>query len=177
MAILEVIKMGHPSLRKRALEVSLEEIKTPDFQEFVNDLIETMRDEKGVGIAAPQVGVLKRVFIMECLVNDRYPDRGAFELRAIVNPEIQVVSNNMVDSWEGCLSIPGIRGRAQRFESIKLTGRSATGEPISENLTGFEAIVAQHELDHLDGVLFLDRMENLQTLTFQEEYDKYWTGI
>lgn len=174
MAIREVIKMGNPLLRKVSQTVGLKEMATAGFQKFIDDLIETMRSETGVGIAAPQVGVLKRVFSMEIKDNPRYPDKQTYPLCLVINPEIEFLSQEKEDSWEGCLSIPGIRGQLKRYKSIKLTGLNRNGEKLETELSGFPAIVAQHELDHLNGILFIDRMDLMNTLTFQEEYEKYW---
>lgn len=174
MAVLEVIKMGNPLLRKVSEAVEPNEITSPGFQKFIVDLIETMRAESGAGIAAIQVGVLKRVFAMEMKKNDRYPDKGSFSLTTVINPEIEPLSSEEVEGWEGCLSIPGIRGRLKRYKKIKLSGFDTNGEKFKTVLDDFSAIVAQHELDHLNGILLIDRMPNMETLTFQEEYDKYW---
>ena len=174
MAVLEVIKMGNPLLRKVSQAVEPKEITSPDFQKFLADLVETMRAESGAGIAAIQVGALKRVFAMEMKKNDRYPDKGSFSLTTVINPEIEPLSSEEVEGWEGCLSIPGIRGRLKRYKKVKLSGYDSNGEKFERVLDDFSAIVAQHELDHLNGILLIDRMPNMKTLTFQEEYDKYW---
>ena len=173
MAILEVIKMGHPSLRKQSQEVG-DELASFEFQKFIDDLIQTMRYQNGAGIAAPQVNTLKRVFTMEMKNNPRYPDRNTFPLCTVINPEIEYIDDQLVDSWEGCLSIPNIRGKLKRYQHIVLKGLDRKGIPIEKKLDGFAAIVAQHELDHLNGVLLIDRMDSMETLTFQDEYEKYW---
>lgn len=173
MAVLEVIKMGNPILRQQSKEVG-DELLSFEFQKFIDDLVHTMRHEDGAGIAAPQVATLKRVFTMEVSDNPRYPNRNKFPLYIVVNPEIEYLGTEMVDSWEGCLSIPNIRGKLKRYKRIKLKGLDRVGVPFEEELDGFAAIVAQHELDHLNGTLLIDRMDSLETLTFQEEYEKYW---
>ncbi|MFY0598174.1 MAG: peptide deformylase [Cyclobacteriaceae bacterium] len=174
MALLEIIKMGNPMLREISKEVSQEEISSANFQTFIDDLVETMRFHSGAGIAAPQVGTLKRIFTMEMRENTRYPDKESFPLHIIINPNITFLNDHKTDSWEGCLSIPGIRGKLSRYERISLTGIDRAGNPIEKELEGFASIVAQHELDHLDGVLLIDRMESMHTLTFQDEYETYW---
>lgn len=173
MAVLEVVKMGNPRLREVSLPVG-NELKTPDFQQTINDMIATMRFHDGVGIAAPQVGLLKRVFTMEMVDNPRYPDKNAFPLCIAINPEIEILDTSLVDSWEGCLSIPNIRGRLKRYKTIVLKAIDREGNSFQETLEGFAAIVVQHELDHLNGTLLIDRMDSMETLTFQEEYEKYW---
>lgn len=173
MAVLDVIKMGNPLLRKVSISVE-EELKTPEFQQQIDDMIETMRFQNGAGIAAPQVGILKRVFTMEVVQNSRYPDKIPFPLYVAINPEIEVLDDALVDSWEGCLSIPNIRGKLKRYKRILLTATDRHGNSFQEELSDFAAIVAQHELDHLNGTLLIDRMDSMETLCFQEEYEKYW---
>ena len=172
--LLEVIKMGHPVLRQEAVEISKEEIANEKFQYFIDILIQTMREHDGAGIAAPQVGILKRIFVMEMEENTRYPDKESFPLEIVINPIIKAIGNTVQDSWEGCLSIPGIRGRLKRFETVELSGLDRNGNAFKKTLTGFASVVAQHELDHLDGKLFIDRMESMETLSFQEEYETFW---
>lgn len=174
MGVLKVIKMGNPRLREVSEQVGLEEIQTAEFQKFIDELVGTMRFQNGAGIAAPQVDVLKRVFTMEMGDNPRYPDRGTFPLYIVVNPEIEAIGDTKVDSWEGCLSIPNIRGRLKRFERVKFSGLDRKGNHFEVQLDGFASVVAQHELDHLNGVLLIDRMDSMETLTFQDEYEKYW---
>ena len=174
LEILKVIKMGNPRLREVSEQIGLEEIKTVEFQKFIDELVETMRFQNGAGIAAPQVDVLKRVFTMEMRDNSRYPDRGNFPLYTVINPGIEAIGDVKVDSWEGCLSIPNIRGRLKRFERVKLLGLDRKGNHFEVQLDGFASVVAQHELDHLNGVLLIDRMDSMETLTFQDEYEKYW---
>ncbi|MAU71752.1 MAG: peptide deformylase [Pseudozobellia sp.] len=176
MASLEVIRMGNPNLRKVCETVEIEEIQRPEFQTFLKNLVSTMRVKNGVGIAAPQVDVLKRVFVIEIEDNPRYPNRVNFPIVIAINPEIEVISDQKIDSWEGCLSIPGIRGQLKRHQKIRLKALNEDGENFELELENFPAIVAQHELDHLNGVLFIDRMEDLKTLAFEEEYNSYWLG-
>ncbi len=174
MAVLEVIKMGNPRLRQVCDAVSSSEINTPKFQGFLDNLIETQRAENGAGIAAPQVDVLQRVFTMEVADNLRYPDKETFPLYVAINPEIEFLSEETMESWEGCLSIPGIRGQLPRYQKVLLKALDRYGAPFAVQLEGFAAVVAQHELDHLNGILLIDRMESMKTLAFQEEYEKYW---
>jgi len=174
MAVLEVIKMGNPRLRQISEAVVVSDINTAKFQNFIDDLIETQRAEDGAGIAAPQVSVLERVFTMEVTNNPRYPGKETFPLYVAINPKIEFLSKELVDSWEGCLSIPGIRGQLARYKKVLLKALDRFGIPFEVQLEGFAAIVAQHELDHLNGILIIDRMETMQTLAFQDEYEKYW---
>lgn len=174
MSVLEVIKMGNPRLRKVCTPIKISEINTSKFQKFVDDLIETQRAKDGAGIAAPQVDVLKRVFTMELKENPRYPNKATFPLYVAINPEIETISDTLIESWEGCLSIPGIRGQLPRYKQIRLKALDRFGTPYDVVLDGFSAVVAQHELDHLNGILLIDRMESMKTLSFQKEFEKYW---
>lgn len=173
MAVLDVVKMGNPLLRKTSNPIG-EELITSTFQQILDDMVDTMRFQNGAGIAAPQVGVLKRVFTMEMVENPRYPNKKPFPLYIAINPEIEILDDTLIDSWEGCLSIPNIRGRLKRYKRILLRATDRYGEPFQEELDDFAAIVAQHELDHLNGTLLIDRMDSMETLSFQEEYEKYW---
>ncbi len=176
--ILEVIKLGNPKLREVCDAVDLNTLQSDEMQRFIDDLISTMRDKNGAGIAASQVGVLKRIFIMECSDNPRYPDRDGFPLTVVINPSIKFIEKeNQVDSWEGCLSIPGLRGKLSRFSKVELSGYDRDGNTLSKTLEGFEAVVAQHELDHLDGILFVDRMKDMKHLAYNTEYLKYWHEV
>lgn len=174
MPKLDVIKMGNPKLRQISKQVPIDEISTARFQQFLLDLGETMHLENGAGIAAPQVAVMERVFLMEMTKNPRYPNKEAFPLYTAINPMITVLDDHMQDSWEGCLSIPNIRGRLKRHTHIQLKAYDANGDLFTQELTGFAAVVAQHELDHLDGILLIDRMESMETLSFNEEFETYW---
>ncbi|WP_394748836.1 peptide deformylase [Spongiimicrobium salis] len=174
MPKLDVIKMGNPKLRELSKEVSLSRISTPEFREFLKNLIHTMRMESGAGIAAPQVAVMERVFVMEMKDNVRYPNKESFPLYTAINPSITPLDDQWQDSWEGCLSIPNIRGKLRRHAHIELKAYDETGRPYTQELSGFAAVVAQHELDHLNGILLIDRMESMETLTFYEEFQKYW---
>jgi len=174
MAILKVARMGHPILRAKARPVERAEFKSAAFQKFVDDLFETMREYHGVGLAAPQVHEGLRVFVAS--IDDPPEDEEAPEPEpvAIVNPEITVVGADVVEDWEGCLSIPDIRGRVRRAKEITVRAMDRHGHRLELHATGFPARVIQHETDHLDGVLFLDRMKSFETLTFLDEYSRYW---
>lgn len=174
MSRLDVIKMGNPKLRQVSKEIPLETIPTAEFQQFLTNLISTMRMENGAGIAAPQVAVMERVFVMEMKDNIRYPDKESFPLYTAINPSIIALDEQMQDSWEGCLSIPNIRGKLKRHSHIELKAYDAQGNLYTQQLSGFAAVVAQHELDHLNGILLIDHMESMETLTFYEEFQEYW---
>ena len=169
MSILKVARMGHPVLRERAQPVDKSDIKDPFFQKLIDDMIETMHEYHGVGLAAPQVHEGLRLFV--ALLDDDPDSKG--EAIAIINPEIVPNASDTREGWEGCLSIPDIRGMVPRFTDITVVALDRQGKKIELKLKDFPARVAQHETDHLDGVLFFDRMTSMQTLTYLEEYSKY----
>ncbi len=169
MAILKVARMGHPVLREVASEVPTEEIATPAFQDFVASMVETMRDYDGVGLAAPQVHVSKRVVVIEVSDSPRYPEEGPVPLSVIINPRIRNLSERRVEVVEGCLSIPDLRGAVPRIAEIEIEALDGQGNPMRERFEGFPAAVVQHECDHLDGVLYLDRVVDTRSLFFVSE--------
>ena len=168
--ILEITEMGNPVLRERAAEV--EDVNDPHVQEFIDDLIATCADASGVGIAAPQVDVTKRIFIISSRPNARYPNAPDMEPFAVINPEIISRSEETVKDWEGCLSIPGIRGLVPRHAWVDVRYISRGGRVEETRLTDFIARIFQHELDHLNGVLFLDRVLSTTDLITEKEYVK-----
>lgn len=169
MSILKVARMGHPVLRTRARTLDKAALRHPLFQKFIDDMIETMQEYHGVGLAAPQVHEDVRVFV-GLLDEEPGPDS---EVTVLINPEITPDGQDKKEGWEGCLSIPDIRGMVPRFTSISVKALDRDGRPIELQLKDFAARVAQHETDHLDGILFFDRMTSLQSLTFLEEYSRY----
>ena len=169
MSILKVARMGHPVLRERAQPVDKSDIKDPFFQKLIDDMIETMHEYHGVGLAGPQVHEGLRLFV--AMLDDDPDSKG--EAIAIINPEIIPNATDKREGWEGCLSIPDIRGMVPRFTDITVVALDRQGKKIELKLKDFPARVAQHETDHLDGVLFFDRMTSMQTLTYLEEYSKY----
>ena len=163
--------MGHPVLRQKARPLERPEIKHPAVQKLIDDMIETMSEYRGVGLAAPQVHESVRLFVAAL---DAADDREAGTPIAIINPELTPVGAEMIEDWEGCLSIPDIRGRVPRFRDLKVRGYDRHGDRIELQAHEFPARVIQHETDHLDGVLFFDRMRTFESLTFLEEYSRYW---
>jgi peptide deformylase len=169
MSILKVARMGHPVLRERAKPLGKSDLRDPLVQKLFDDMIDTMHEYSGVGLAAPQVHESLRVFVA---LLDGDPS-AASEAMVVVNPEIAPLSSTKEDAWEGCLSIPDIRGMVPRFVHIAVSGLDRQGRPLELELKDFAARVAQHETDHLDGVLFFDRMESLQSLAYLDEYQRY----
>lgn len=173
MSILKIARMGHPVLREKARRVESSEIKSPAFQKLVDDMIETMREYDGIGLAAPQVHEGLRLMIVGIENGDA--DGGRLRVLPVINPEVAPAGKQTAEGWEGCLSIPNMRGRVVRPDKVVLKGLDRRGNRLELDLEGYPARVAQHEADHLDGVLFVDRMKSLETLTFLEEFSKYWT--
>ena len=178
MAILKVARMGHPVLRARARPIEPTQIGSPQIQQLIDDMFETMQEYQGVGLAAPQVHQSLRVFVAGFAPDDEDDDESTrgVPLMALINPEITPIGPELVEDWEGCLSIPDIRGRVPRSRQISVRAYDRRGKRIELKAAGFTARVIQHETDHLDGVLFFDRMKSFQTLTFLDEFGRYWTG-
>jgi len=168
MSILKVARMGHPVLRARAKPLEPADIKSPAVQQLIDDMFETMQEYQGVGLAAPQVHEGFRLFV--ALLDDEPGPKS--EATVIINPEI-VPSGSKEEGWEGCLSIPDIRGMVPRFTEIGVSALDRNGKPLELRVKNFPARVVQHETDHLDGVLFFDRMTSMQSLTFLDEYSRY----
>ena len=175
MSILKVARMGHPVLRARAHALERAEIRKPPVQRLIDDMIETMVEYHGVGLAAPQVHEGVRLFVAMLDSRDHDGDEADSEPIAIINPEITPVGSDIVEGWEGCLSIPDIRGRVPRQRELRLRAHDRKGERFELRLQNFQARVIQHENDHLDGVLFFDRMRSFETLAFLGEYARYWS--
>ena len=170
MSILKVARMGHPVLRERARPLDKSDIRNAAIQKLIDDMIDTMHEYHGVGLAAPQVHEGLRLFV--AMLDE---DPGAkSEAAVIINPEISANGAATEEGWEGCLSIPDIRGMVPRYTDIRLKALDRTGRSIELPLKDFPARVAQHETDHLDGVLFFDRMKSFGTLTFLDEYSRFW---
>jgi len=172
MSILKVARMGHPVLRAKARAIDRAEIKGAVMQRLIDDMIDTMVEYHGVGLAAPQVHEGVRIFVAALDADSEEGDR--HEPIAIINPEIIPVGSEVVEDWEGCLSIPDIRGRVPRAREITVRAFDRKGERVEINAHDFAARVIQHETDHLNGVLFFDRMRSFDSLTFLEEYSRYW---
>jgi peptide deformylase len=177
MAILKVARMGHPVLRARARAIEPAEISTPRIQQLIDDMFETMREYQGVGLAAPQVHQSLRLFVAGFPPDDEDDTRATrVPLMALINPEVLPVGQEIVEDWEGCLSIPDIRGRVPRAEQISVRAFDRKGKRLEMRAGGFTARVIQHETDHLNGVLFFDRMKSFESLTFLDEFGRYWSG-
>lgn len=167
---LEVVRLGHPVLRAVAEPVPEAWLGSGRLVELGRDLVRTMLEEDGVGLAAPQVAEGLRLFAYWLPGAEGRPE---VEPAVLVNPELKAVEDDVEEGWEGCLSIPGLRGLVPRHRRIKVKARSLEGAPVSFTADGFHARVIQHEHDHLDGIVFLDRMRSPQSLAFEDEWQRY----
>ena len=167
MSVREVLRMGHPVLRERARPV--EKFATPELRELLQDMKETMAAKNGAGLAAPQIGVSQRIVIFGVESNPRYPDAEDVPFTVLVNPKIVLLTKEVEEGWEGCLSVPGMRGIVPRYTRLRYTGFDAEGNPIDRIAEGFHARVVQHECDHLDGILYPQRMTDMSRFGFNEE--------
>ncbi|HYB99785.1 MAG TPA: peptide deformylase [Candidatus Limnocylindrales bacterium] len=175
MAIRPVMTIGNPVLRKVARDLTPVEIRSDQTRALVEDMIDTMHHEEGIGIAAPQIGESVQLAIIQIDVDsNRYPDSPAFDLSVIINPRIRVLDRTEQGYWEGCLSVPNMRGEVWRPRKVRVDYLDLDAQPQSIEAEGFLATVFQHELDHLQGVLFLDRIRDTRKLATIDDYARYW---
>jgi peptide deformylase len=167
MSVREVLRMGHPVLRERAKPV--EKFASPELRALLLDMQDTMAAKSGAGLAAPQIGVGQRVVIFGVDHNPRYPDAEPVPFTVLVNPKIVILTRDIEEDWEGCLSVPGMRGIVPRYTKLRYTGFDVEGNPIERLAEGFHARVVQHECDHLDGILYPQRMMDMSRFGFNEE--------
>jgi len=168
-SILKVSRLGHPVLRTKVAEISRDSLATPAIQTLIDNMIETMYEYIGVGLAAPQVHESLSIAVIE----SRSP-RGDIPLTVLVNPVVTVMDESLVEDWEGCLSIPELRGRVPRFRKLRVDAMDRTGKQIQFVAEDFFARVVQHEVDHLMGHVYLDRMRDFATLSHLLEFQRYW---
>ncbi len=168
MAIREVLKMGHPILQQVAQPVT--QFNTPELDKLITDMYDTMASLDGAGLAAPQIGVSVRLVIFWVEENPRYPEVESVPNTVLINPKIEIISQQQEMGWEGCLSVPGLRGLVPRYLKIKYSGFDQYGNTIERTAEQFHARVVQHEVDHLDGVLYPYRMQDLSSLGYEEVY-------
>ncbi len=177
MAILKVARLGHPVLREVAKPVPESDIRSSSTQRLIDDMIETMREYNGAGLAAPQVHTLVQIAVIEVQRNPRYPDAPEIPLTVLVNPVVTPLTEEMEDGWEGCLSVPDMRGVVPRFTDVRLQYHDRDGRRTELTAKEFFARVVQHETDHLHGIVYVDRMRDLSTLTHLAEWKKFWLGV
>src|SRR3990167_2445309 len=167
MAIHTVVKLGNTQLSTPSLKVN--DFNDPQLLNLIEDMKDTMNEKKGVGIAAPQIGVNLRVVIFGFEKSERYPNEAPVPFTILINPIIEILSDEMVDGWEGCLSVPGLRGLVPRFQKIKYTGYDLNQNSITRVAENFHARIVQHECDHLDGILFPRRIKDMRYFGFEDE--------
>jgi peptide deformylase len=170
MPVRPIVRLGHPALRSPAQPLPPTHIRDPRVQALIDDMVETMRDAHGVGLAAPQVGEEVQIFVYQAAGPPEIP------LRVVINPLITPQVREVVYDWEGCLSIPDLRGLVPRHPTVRVQGFDREGSPLDYVAAGFEARIVQHEYDHLNGVVFLDRMRDLRSLAYFDEWESYLVG-
>jgi peptide deformylase len=173
VSVLEIAHIGHPLLRRPAREVTREELALPQTQAFIDDLVETMRAANGAGLAATQVLSELRIFAVEVKDNPRYPYKPNIPLTVLVNPVIEPLGDEVFDNFEGCLSVPNLRGVVQRWAEVRVRGWTREGQPFERVARGLTAGTFQHENDHLDGKVFLDRVKDTSTLCTWAEFERF----
>ncbi len=175
MAILKVASLGNPILRAATRALSPDQIARPELQKLIEDMVETMREYSGVGLAANQTHEPRQIAVLEVADNPRYPEKPAVALSVLINPSIEPVSDELEEDWEGCLSIPDLRGRVPRYKNIRVRALDRNGAALDFVASGFHARVIQHEWDHLNGKVYLDRMRDLSTLAYLREFARFWS--
>lgn len=173
MTIRKIATIGHPVLRQVARPVTRAELETPAMQSFIDDLIETMRDANGAGLAANQIHEPIRITAIEVGDNPRYPYKPKIPLTVLVNPVIEPLDDELFDNFEGCLSVPDLRGEVQRHVRVRVRAWDRHGNEIDQVVQGLSAGTYQHECDHLDGKLFLDRVKDTRTLCSWKEFERH----
>lgn len=171
--ILKVARLGHPIIRTKAQPVAVDKIQTHDFQKLLDDMVDTMHEYFGVGLAGPQVHLPLQVAVLEVEKHPRYPDMPSVPLTYIINPVVTVLETGKIDEYEGCLSIPDMRGMVPRFKKVHVKALGRNAEPLDFIAEDFHARVIQHETDHLKGEVYLDRMPDMRTLAHLAEWQRF----
>ena len=169
MAVRQILKAGNPVLRKKSADITEDEVFTKDFKKLLKDMFDTMRHYDGVGLAAPQIGILKNLVVIGHGKNERYPDEDSLPDQVIINPVIRPVATDVAGMWEGCLSVPGMRGYVERPSAIEMEWYNEKFEKQKDVFSDFRAIVYQHECDHLNGILYIDELKSTSMFGFNEE--------
>src|SRR5579883_1050908 len=174
MALRKIATIGHPVLRRRARELTRDELASAGVQRFIDDLVETMRDASGAGIAANQVHEDVRICAVEVANNPRYPYKPNWPLTILVNPSVEATTDETFLNFEGCLSVPNLRGRVPRFTGVRVRAWDRAGRDVDFEVKGLTAGTFQHELDHLDGTLFVDRVTDTRTLCTWTDFERFY---
>ncbi|MDP1575098.1 MAG: peptide deformylase [Coxiellaceae bacterium] len=170
MTVKTVVKLGSAQLATPSMMV--EDFSSNDLKVLIQDMKDTMKEKGGVGIAAPQIGVNLCVTIFGFDKSERYPNENSVPFTILINPTIEILSDEMIDGWEGCLSVPGLRGLVSRYQKIKYSGFDENGMSFSRMAEGFHARIVQHECDHLSGILYPERLKNIKYFGFEDELSK-----
>jgi peptide deformylase len=177
MAILKVARLGHPVLRQQAERVPPADIQSPQVQRLIDDMIETMHEYDGAGLAANQVHVPRQIAVIEVAKNPRYPDAPEIPLTVLINPVVTPTTEEIEEGWEGCLSVPDMRGVVPRYTAVRLECVDRHGKPVDLVAKDFFARVIQHETDHLNGIVYVDRIRDMRTLSHIAEWQRHWLGV
>ncbi len=181
MAVRKILKIGDPLLRKKSKPIPEQEIRSKEIKKLIRDMFETMEEADGLGLAAPQVGILKQIVVVSFSRNDRYPELKNPELekgmsrQVLINPQVEPIDpqkGGVIGFWEGCLSVPGMRGYVERPAKIKLSWYDQEGILSEKTIEGTDAVIYQHECDHLEGKLYVDRLKDTRLFGFSEELDQ-----
>lgn len=172
MPVFDIVKIGNPVLRKKCQCVKLAQLKTEKFHRFLDSMVKTMRAAGGVGLAANQTAIQSQVIVLECQNNQRYPKAQEFSLEIFINPRILKYSKEKVLGWEGCLSIPGYRGKVPRSKKVTFQAITPEGKKVVKTVQGFHARVIQHEVDHIEGKFYIDRMTDFSSWMHLDEFNK-----
>jgi len=177
MAILKVARLGHPVLRQQAERVLPADIESAQVQRLIDDMVETMHEYDGAGLAANQVHVPRQIAVIEVAKNPRYPDAPEIPLTVLINPVVTPTSEEIEEGWEGCLSVPDMRGVVPRYTAVRLECLDRQGKPVDLVAKDFFARVIQHETDHLNGIVYVDRIRDMRTLSHIAEWQRHWLGV
>ena len=170
-----IAQIGHPILRNKTKDIPIDEIKSESTQKIIEKMIKTMRKHNGAGLAANQIYEPVRICVIEVLDNPRYKHLNTIPLKVLINPKVIIKKDSATfNSYEGCLSVPNLRGKVKRYNTINVTYYNMDAKKITEDIKGLESIVYQHEIDHLHGFLFTDKVEDNSTLVTYENYQKYY---
>ncbi len=173
MAVRKILRIGNPELREKSLPVPENEISSKETKKIIRDMFDTMQEAQGLGLAAPQIGVKKQIVVVGFDASERYPDlKEEIEHHVLINPKIKVLDDKVEGYWEGCLSVPGLRGYVERPRKIKLSWYDQKEEYHDKIIEGFDAVVYQHECDHLEGILYVDRLKDPSLFGFSEELNQ-----
>ena len=177
MAILKVARLGHPVLRQQAERVSAADVQSAEVQRLIDDMIETMHEYDGAGLAANQVHVPRQIAVIEVAKNPRYPEAPEIPLTVLINPVVTPTTEEIEEGWEGCLSVPDMRGVVPRYTAVRLECLDRHGKPVDLVAKDFFARVIQHETDHLNGIVYVDRIRDMRTLSHIAEWQRHWLGV